>query len=236
MPNTTEPAAQSEPPVRLVTFDLDGTLADTASEIAEAVNLTLDSLGIARRPTQEITHLVGRGTRELMLRLFDRLQAEGRGSMPEIETLLAAFEHHYGETAGRHAQLYEGCEATLQQLLDHGIKLVCMTNKEHRHAIRVLEATGIAGYFQLIVGGDTLPVKKPDAAVFAHVFDEVDARAEHTVHVGDSAIDVQAARNAGVRAWAVPWGYNAGVPVAHSLPDRLFNALPEIAAAACRVG
>jgi phosphoglycolate phosphatase len=223
-------------PVKLVTFDLDGTLVDTASEIAEAVHLTFDALGIPRRPQAEIVNLIGRGTRELMLKLFARMQQEGAagdGSGPGIDTLLEAFEHHYTDTAGRFAQLYPGCEDTLQRLLDHGVKLVCVTNKEHRHAVRVLEATGIAGYFQLIVGGDTLPVKKPDAGVFAHVLGEVGETAAHTAHVGDSAIDVQAARNAGVRAWAVPWGYNAGVPVAESAPDRMFDRLSHIADCVC---
>lgn len=228
-----DPAMQ---PVRLVTFDLDGTLVDTASEIAEAVHLTFDALGIARRPQGEIVNLIGRGTRELMQKLFARMQEEGAtgAGQPDIATLLDAFEHHYTDTAGRFAQLYPGCEDTLQRLLNHGVKLVCVTNKEHRHAVRVLEATGIAGYFQLIVGGDTLPVKKPDATVFAHVFGEVGETAAHTAHVGDSAIDVQAARNAGVRAWAVPWGYNAGVPVAQSAPDLMFDHLTHIADMVCR--
>ncbi|HEU4458918.1 MAG TPA: HAD-IA family hydrolase, partial [Methylibium sp.] len=78
-------------------------------------------------------------------------------------------------------------------------------------------------------GGDTLPYKKPDGRVLRHVAQALDASLEGTAHVGDSSIDVAAARNAGVAAWAVPYGYNAGTPVADSKPDRLFESLAEVA-------
>ena len=93
----------------------------------------------------------------------------------------------------------------------------------------MLQATGLAGYFTLLVGGDTLPVKKPDAGVLAHVLREYRVGPHEAAHVGDSSIDVQTARNAGVRAWAVPYGYNGGVPVADARPDRLFDDLAAIA-------
>ena len=112
----------------------------------------------------------------------------------------------------------------LERLREHGIGLACVTNKEQRHAERVLQATGLAGYFALLVGGDTLPVKKPDAGVLAHVLPSAGGRPRGRARRG-SSIDVETARNAGVRAWAVPYGYNGGVPVADARPDRLFDHL-----------
>ena len=110
-----------------------------------------------------------------------------------------------------------------------GVRLVCVTNKESRHAERVLQATGLAGYFELIIGGDTLAVKKPDAGVLRHVATSLQCELERIVHVGDSYLDVEAARNAGVAAWAVSYGYNAGKPIAGAHPDQLFDNLLQVA-------
>lgn len=221
--------------LRLITFDLDGTLVDTAGEIAESVHRAFDDAGLARRPLDEITRLIGRGAHALMHRLLERVMAERPGLAGGLDTghVLERFEHHYGELAGCIARPYPGCEATLERLRAHGVQLACVTNKEQRHAERVLRATGLEGWFPLLIGGDTLPVKKPDAAVMAHVLRHFGVTAAQTAHVGDSAIDVQTARAAGVLAWAVPHGYNAGVPIADAGPDHLFADLPAIADRVC---
>lgn len=224
--------------LQLISFDLDGTLVDTAAEIAEAVNLTLDDFGLARRPVAEIVGLVGKGTRELMLGLRARLLREDPTLAARVsdDALLARFDHRYAETAGRIGRPYPGCEAMLGRLHAHGLQLVCVTNKEQRHAERVLQATGLAGWFPLLIGGDTLPVKKPHSGVLAHVLAHHGVAAAQAAHVGDSVIDIEAARNAGVHAWAVPYGYNAGVPIAASKPDRIFANLPAIAELVCGDG
>jgi phosphoglycolate phosphatase len=213
--------------LRLITFDLDGTLADTAGEIAEAVHLTFDDFALARRSDDEIIGLIGRGTRELLLKLMARvlIAQPALADRLEFDTVMARFDQRYAETAGRRARPYPGCQAMLERLRQHGIGLACVTNKEQRHAERVLQALGLAGYFTLLVGGDTLPVKKPDAGVLAHVLRVYRVAPHEAAHVGDSFIDVQTARNAGVQAWAVPYGYNGGVPVADARPDRLFDDL-----------
>lgn len=105
-----------------------------------------------------------------------------------------------------------------------------MTNKELRHTQRVLEATGLAAQFDLVVGGDSLPEKKPHASVLRHVLQRLGATAERSAHLGDSATDIAAARNAGVAAWAVPWAYNAGRAIADARPDRIFASFAEVAA------
>jgi phosphoglycolate phosphatase len=216
---------------RLISFDLDGTLVDTASEIAEAANLALDQHGIPRRPPQEIAELIGAGTRELILKLFARCVAEQPALAERVSTeaILAGMEAHYAVTTGTSAQPYEGCIDMLVRLKSAGLRLACVTNKEIRHAHRVLEVTQLANCFDLVIGGDSLPKKKPHASVLQHVARELGASLDATAHVGDSAIDVAAAREAGVAAWAVPWGYNAGVAVAESRPDRLFDSLAQVA-------
>ncbi len=221
--------------LRLISFDLDGTLVDTAGEIAEAVHLAFDDFAVARRPQAEITGLIGQGARALMLKLLARVLLDEPALIERFtaDQMLERFEHHYAETAGRSSRPYPGCESMLERLREHGVQLVCVTNKEQRHAERVLRATGLAGYFPLLIGGDTLPVKKPDAGVIGHVLAHYGVPADQAAHVGDSSIDVDSARNAGVRAWVVPHGYNAGVPIAEAGPDRLFSDLPSIADEVC---
>lgn len=217
---------------RLLSLDLDGTLVDTADEIAEAANRALETHGIARRPFDDIVVLIGAGTRELMLRLLARCFVERPELVERVrpDAVLQSMDVHYACTTGTSATPYAGCVEALAELKAAGVRLACVTNKEIRHARRVLDATGLAGHFDLVIGGDSLPEKKPHASVLRHVTQQLGVGPAQTAHVGDSATDVNAARNAGVAAWAVPYGYNAGRPIAESRPDRIFDTLPAMAA------
>lgn len=224
MRSTAQPVAH-----RLITLDLDGTLVDTAAEIAEAANRALEEHGLARRPVDEISLLIGAGTRELMSRLLARCLQDQPVEVISRDSVLASMERHYLDTTGSSARPYPGCVDALTRLSRAGLRLACVTNKESASALRVLRATQLDAFFELVVGGDSLPEKKPHASVLRHVAAHLGVDGASVAHVGDSAIDVQAARNAGVQAWAVPYGYNGGRPVAESQPDRLFDSLSEMA-------
>lgn len=214
---------------QILTFDLDGTLADTAGEIAEAANRTIEELGFSRRPVGQITNLIGRGTRELMNKLMAGIAHEQPDLHIDEADLLHRFERHYGETTGTMATLFDGCKEGLDRLRAAGIAMACVTNKEHRFAMRVLQVTGLLPYFGLVVGGDSLPEKKPHPSMIGHCLNVLGGEAQACAHVGDSHIDVATARNAGVAAWAVPYGYNGGEPIESAGPNRVFASIAAIA-------
>lgn len=228
-PHDGEPAGRG---FRLVTIDLDGTLVDTAGEIVEAANRTLADFGLPRQPLEVVARLIGAGAHALMRRLVTQVleDAPGQaGSLP-MDAVMGRLDHHYANTAGTAAQPYPGCVEGLLQLQRAGVRLACVTNKEERFARQVLESTGLDRRLELLIGGDTLAVRKPDRRVIDHVLSLLGESASQTAHVGDSRIDIETARNAGIAAWAVPYGYNAGEPITDARPHRLFGDLSEMAA------
>jgi phosphoglycolate phosphatase len=215
----------------VISFDLDGTLVDTAHEIAEAANRTLAEFGVGHRPLALVSGFIGAGTRQMMLRLLAHILLEEPALAERLPTerVLERLDVHYGATAGSTGGPYPGADAALRRLREAGVRLACLTNKETRFAKRVLEATGLRPHFDLVVGGDSLPQRKPDAATMNHVLQVLGGERHRAAHVGDSRIDVETARNAGVAAWAVPWGYNGGEPIAAAEPQRIFTSLAAIA-------
>lgn len=212
-----------------ITFDLDGTLVDTASEIAEAANRTLQQLQLPTRSLAEVTGHIGHGTRELMKGLLLQAEQAGHASTLDMDRVMPLFERHYGDTTGTTARLYPGVKEGLDTLREAGIRLACVTNKEFRFAVKVLEVTGLSTYFSVVIGGDSLPQKKPDPSVIQYCLDALNVNQLNAAHVGDSSIDVETARRAGVAAWALPYGYNGGRPIEEAQPDHVFANVAEVA-------
>ncbi|WP_066273694.1 HAD-IA family hydrolase [Hydrogenophaga palleronii] len=215
----------------LAMFDLDGTLVATAGEIGDAVNDTLLRFELPLVSATQVERWIGHGTRELLIQAVasasDTLAEVVRhsSSLSLIET---EFDRHYQRRCGTRSQIYPQVRETLQALRERGVKLAVVTNKESRYTATVLDTHGLAPLFHFVVSGDSLPTKKPDPAGIQRCLAQFGAAPERALFVGDSSIDVATARNAGVRVWALPYGYNRGEPITACNPDRVIPDLSSL--------
>lgn len=212
-------------------FDLDGTLVDSAPDLAAAVDQMLEHLGRSPAGIDRVREWVGNGASILVRRALAG-RTDWEPAEPKDDALfkdaLAIFFHAYGQINGRHAVVYDGVEACLEKLQQHGCKLAVVTNKPEQFVAPLLEQMGLDHWFDLAVGGDTLPVKKPDPAPLLHAMETLGGTRGTTVMVGDSAADVDAALAAGVPCVAVRYGYNFGKPVETLGADAVVDSLAEL--------
>ncbi|MFC7410032.1 phosphoglycolate phosphatase [Hydrogenophaga atypica] len=215
-------------PFDLVLFDLDGTLVETAPEICDAVNDTLRRFNLPEATLAQVAAWIGHGTRELLIQALaqasgtDVATVRASGTLPLIA---AEFDRHYAARCGTRSQPYPHVVDTLHTLRAQGVKLAVVTNKEGVYTRRVLDAHSLTPLFDRVVSGDSLPSKKPDPAGAKGCMAELCVSADRTLFVGDSSIDAATARNAGVRVWLLPYGYNMGKPVSACKPDRVIADL-----------
>ncbi len=209
---------------KLAMFDLDGTLIDSVPDLAGAVDVMLDQLGRAPAGVDKVRHWVGNGARVLVRRALADDIEHASISEGETEQALALFLEAY---AGDHSRstLYPGVRPFLDALQQAGVPLALVTNKPSRFVPELLSDKQLDGYFRWLVGGDTLPVQKPDPAALNWVMQQAGVAAPQALFVGDSRSDVLAAKAAGVPVVAVSYGYNHGQPIAAENPDLLVDSL-----------
>lgn len=216
---------------RLVMFDLDGTLMDSVPDLAAAVDKMLMLLGREPAGIERVRDWVGNGSRVLVRRaLVGRLEHDGVGDELADEAL-ALFMQAY---AGGHelTAVYPGVRECLDWLREREVKLAIITNKPAQFIEPLLEEKGLAGYFDWLVGGDTLPQQKPDPAALFWVMDKAGVAPSESLFVGDSRNDVRAAKAATVRCVALTYGYNHGEPIADEQPALVLDDLRELVASA----
>ncbi len=216
----------------LVLFDLDGTLIDTAPEIADAVNALLAEQRLPRVDETTVRDWIGHGTRELMraaLAASVRAAPVAPDRAPALDALMPAFGRHYLAHCGKRSRVYPEVEQTLDTLRRAGVRTAVVTNKDERYAYAVLDAHRLRDYLDLVICGDTLAAKKPDPLPVTHCMHRFRVAPERTLLVGDSEIDVATARAAGIGVWVVPYGYNRGRPIATAGADRIIDSMAEVA-------
>ena len=216
---------------RLVMFDLDGTLMDSVPDLAAAVDAMLVSLGREPAGVQQVRNWVGNGSRVLVRRaLAGQLEHEDVAENLTDEAL-ALFMQAY---AGGHelTTVYPGVRECLDWLRDRDVPMAIITNKPAQFIEPLLEEKGLCGYFQWLVGGDTLPQQKPDPAALFWVMDKAGVEPDQSLFVGDSRNDVRAAKAARVPCVALSYGYNHGEPITAEQPALVLDDLRELVASA----
>ncbi|MBP7574096.1 MAG: HAD-IA family hydrolase [Rhodoferax sp.] len=211
-------------PFDLIMFDLDGTLIETAPEIADAVNDTLRHFNLPAVTQQQVNDWIGHGTRTLLIQALafvGKTEVAAVAASDSLPLIAAEFDRNYQRRCGTRSHLYPQVRETLAALRDRGVKLAVVTNKEGRYTTTVLNAHQITSLLDRVVSGDTLSTKKPDPAGIQSCLAQFGVLPNRALFVGDSSIDVATARNAGVAVWALPYGYNMGQPIEACEPDRV---------------
>ncbi len=210
--------------IRAVMIDLDGTLLDTAPDLADAAEAMLQELDMPVPDMAEIKTYIGNGVSRLVKRCLTRdLHAE-----PDAELsarALAIFQKHYGAHVSRKSQPFPGVVEGLQKLQRMGFRLACVTNKAEQFTLPLLRDTGLLSYFDIVLSGDSLPKRKPDPLPLLHAANALGVEPSELLLIGDSLNDTQAARAAGCPVFCVPYGYNRGQPVSELDLDAVVESI-----------
>lgn len=207
-------------------IDLDGTMVDTAPEIARAVNSMLAEMALPALGQAQIESYIGEGAAALIKRsLMQQSVAEPDSAM--LATAQQLFSAYYAQIVTE-SQPYAGVVAGLQAIKAAGYRLACVTNKPEKFSLPLLAASNLLPYFELVVSGDSLAKKKPDPEQILHICDQFGLAVSETVLVGDSQTDITAARSAGCYVFAVPYGYNQQQSITADKVDALVNNLHDV--------
>lgn len=211
---------------RAALFDLDGTLVDTAPDLAAAANRMLADLGRAALPDDRIRDFVGKGVVNLVNKCFE---ASGGGGEEERARAHAVFERHYSAGIADRSRPYPGVVDGLEALERAGIAMGCVTNKAGRFTEPLLELTGLRRFFGVVVSGDTVERRKPHPDPMLYAAGKLGASPAETLVVGDSLNDVQSARAAGCAVVVVPYGYREGLSLEDLGADAVVASVEEAA-------
>jgi len=210
-------------------FDLDGTLVDSRADLAASVNLMLRELGRERLPDEAIIGFVGEGARLLVersLRASHGLSAETALEDEETSTALAIFMHHYRDHLMDRTALYPGVREALDRL--EAIPKAIITNKPYQFSVAILEALGLSDRFPVVIGGDSLPERKPSPLMLLEGAHRCGATPAQTLMIGDSRIDIAAGRNAGMATCGFVGGFRGRDELLAAGADLLFERFEEL--------
>jgi phosphoglycolate phosphatase len=216
----------------LLLFDLDGTLVDSAPDIAAAVDVTLSASGCPSAGVERVRSWVGNGSRKLIERALvfavKNFDAQSLVGSQMHETVHSEFLLEYAKHNGPETRVFDGVYEFLQHCEKSGKKMACVTNKPEHLARQLVQHLDMEKYFAMVIGGDTFPQRKPDPTALLYCCQQQDVPAARTLMIGDSETDVASARAANMKVLCVSYGYNHGGPVAATKPDWLVDDLREL--------
>lgn len=211
----------------MVMIDLDGTLINTAPDLADCVNIMLERMGRDPWPLDKVSGWIGNGVSRLVKRaLTDSM--DGEPDSDDYDKGYALFLEAYGENVSAKSRPYDGVVAGLEKLKDMGFRLACVTNKAESFTLPLLADLELDEYFELVVSGDSLPRKKPDPLPLTHACEYFGITPDQGILVGDSANDVKAAIAAGMPVICVNYGYNQGVDLTTLQTQGVIDSLDKL--------
>jgi phosphoglycolate phosphatase len=209
--------------VQAIIFDLDGTLVDSAEDLRAALNKLMGELNLRPIEPNEIKGMIGDG----VLKLVERALVATKGDPEQRDFLLPRFLALYQANPAALTRCYPGVLETLDALRRKGFRLAVVTNKPVFATKKILEALALAEFFPVVIGGDSLPQRKPDPAQLLEAARQLGVDVDQTLMVGDNIHDVEAAHAAGMRCVAVSYGYHHRPPSEFNA-DRLIDRFDEL--------
>jgi phosphoglycolate phosphatase len=210
--------------IKAAIIDLDGTMLDTAPDFHHAVNRMRAELGLGPLDIEAIKHFVGKGTENLLRRVL-AVDFDAEGVEDHFERALAFYTRHYLAINGDYTSIFPDVIDGLETMRGKGLRLACVTNKPIAFTAPLLDKKGLAGYFDVVYGGDSLPKRKPDPYPLQRVCEDFALSPHQVVAIGDSSNDALAARAAGCRVLNVPYGYNHGESIQNVDSDGIVPTL-----------
>jgi phosphoglycolate phosphatase len=207
----------------LLIFDLDGTLVDTKLDLAQAVNTTRSHMGMAPLENQRVYSYVGNGAPSLI-----RLALGNQASEAEVQEALEFFLEYYREHYLDYTTLYPGVKESLDRLRAAGKRMAVLTNKPVRISRLIVDGLGVHDHFFQVYGGNSFDFKKPHPIGVEALRKETGVSRDRTLMVGDSSVDVQTARNAGIPCCGVTYGFQPETLI-DPAPDLLVDRMEELA-------
>ena len=215
--------------INTVAFDLDGTLIDSVPDLAAATRATLEELSLPLCSDEQVRSWVGNGAEMLMRRALS-FALDAQVSEEKLQNTMPRFMHFYRLNLQQHSVLYTDVVSVLSLLQQAGYRMAIVTNKPYEFTVPLLEAFNIAGYFDMVLGGDSLTKMKPDPLPLQHILHEWQLGTEQLLMVGDSKNDILAAKAAKVASVGLTYGYNYGEDIGLSGPDAVCEQFSEITA------
>lgn len=208
---------------KLLIFDFDGTLIDSVPDLADAANTMLTQLGKPNYPLETVQKWVGNGARMLVERALSGSVEINPLSDAEVEAAERLFFDAYAAHDTSKTTAYPDVDSGLKQLTDAGFTLALVTNKPIRFVPDIIASLGWTSHFALVLGGDSLPVKKPDPTPLLHVCETLGFNTSQAIMIGDSINDIQAGKRANIDTVGLSYGYNYGKDIRDSQPNQAFD-------------
>ena len=211
--------------IKAILFDLDGTLFETAPELAEAVNLMLKDLEMAELKTNEIKRFIGRGAENLIKQSIE--VSSKKDPTPVFANAEKLFAHHYSLISAN-SLMYEGVEKSIIDLKAKDFLLGCVTNKPAIYTEALMNHSRFGDFMDIIVSGDTTEKKKPDPLPILHALNQLNIEPKDAIMVGDSVVDIEARFEAGTYIFTVPYGYQFGESIISDKVDYAMSNFSEL--------